>query len=162
MRAVHVRRVWTVRVLAIVGITLALYAIFVPRLSWDGACAASFVIRVSDATNGQPIEGAAVHLRRTDSSGQPLSPATEAARHLSDLTTNSAGEASTTYGFGAGGMTGVFGRSGTVGFGHHAFVVSEPGYETVKLPIEEFTGRSRSIRSSLNFDISIKLSPLSG
>lgn len=59
--------------------------------------------------------------------------------------------------FGAGGSTGFFGKSGRVHYTGVWLQVTAGGYVTVRVPLSEFTGETRSINKSQETAITMRL-----
>lgn len=150
------------RIPLILGTILAaiclLWNLFAPSFSWSGAAPARIKVTVTDSLTLAPVAGATVELRhpRADEANSTMSPEFyDKLIHLA--VTDGTGTAAWLSVFGAGGSGGFFGRTGIVRFTGVWLQVTAGGYVTVRVPLSEFTGETRSINKSQETAITIRL-----
>jgi|GEM_PF-3273877 len=146
--------------LVFVPAILVTWCVFAPRISWDGSVAGRIEVRVVDEQTLAPIAGATVELRhpRRDEASPTFDPEF-CDKLLAEAATDSSGTARIIAGFGAGGTTGIFGRSGEVVYANKWLQVSADGYETARMPLSRYTGETRSVRRDQTTALTIKLAP---
>lgn len=148
--------------LSVVLALSASWCIFAPRLSWDGVVVGRILVTVVDERRLTPIADAAVELRypRKDEASPTFSPDFYD-KLITESATDKSGMARITSYFGAGGSTGVFGRSGRVVYRNIWVQVSADGYETARTRLSQFTGETRSVRRNQTTAFTIKLAVVS-
>ncbi len=148
----------TIILVSIVLAVLLLWYVFVPEVGWDGSVMSRIVITVVDGQTRTPIANAAVELRR------PRREKTRAGfspdfydKLVAKAGTDESGTATVSAAFGAGGTTGILGRSGRVVYFDTWLQVFADGYETTRSPLSRYTGSTRSVGRSQDIEIVIEL-----
>lgn len=152
-----IRKGIIITVLVLVAL-LAAWCLFAPRIIWDGIVIGRFAVNVVDERTNAPIVHATVELRRPcpDEAPPGFSPE-HYDKLIASATTAVSGGAQIASAFGAGGSGGFFGRSGRVNYRHIWLQVSAEGYETVRMPLSQFTGDTGSLGQSQTHEFTIKL-----
>lgn len=129
---------------------------------WDGGAPCTFEISVLDRGN-KPVKNATVVLKYANFSGD-LSRNQDLSDHiLVTAKTDSDGNCEITHPFGAGGKRCGLYKTGSISFSGKNIKITHGNFQSVEVPISQFTGEHCSTRHSRNFPIKIELtqSPLS-